>query len=58
MGRASITATTCSSGHGSIVRTRRLGSFTDPARHGFVAMSPSSTAALNTAETFVKIVRT
>ena len=38
--------------------TGRFGSLTDPARHGLVAMSPSSTAALNTAETLVRIVRT
>ncbi len=54
-----MTASTCSSGP----RLDRAlicasGSFTEPARHGLMAMSPSSTAALNTAETLVKMVRT
>lgn len=44
--------------HGWILRCSRWGSLTDRALHGLVAMSRSSTAALNTLETLVKIVRT
>jgi hypothetical protein len=43
---------------GSILRCSRFGSFTEPARHGFAVMSPSSTAALKTLETLVNTVRT
>lgn len=40
-----MTASTCSIDQGSIWRCSRLGSRTELARHGFEAMSPSSTAA-------------
>ncbi len=55
---AANTASTCSMVQGSILRWSRFGSFTEPARQGFVVMSPSSTAALKTLETLVNTVRT
>ena len=53
-----MTASTCSTGQGWTLRCSRWGSRTERALHGLVAISPSSTAALNTVETLVKMVRT
>jgi len=57
-GKASMTASTCSTGQGCTFFCWRDGSRTERALHGFVAMSPSSTAAVSTVEALVKIVRT
>ncbi len=45
-------------GQGSIFFFSSAGGRTDFALHGLLAISPSSTAAFSTADTFVRIVRT
>ncbi len=53
-----MTAATCSGDHGSILRRSTDGGLIDRARQGLRAMRPSSTAAPNTDETLVRMVRT
>jgi hypothetical protein len=53
-----MTAATRSTGHGVTFRCSVRGILTEPARQGFRAINPSSTAAARTADTLAKITRT
>jgi hypothetical protein len=53
-----MTAPTWVAGHGWTFRSSSFGGRTDRALHGLRAISPSSTAALKTAETLMRTTRT